>query len=155
MPLKVVNFIMNLRTTFHAFYLTRHGQSEYNEVGKIGGDSGLSEHGLAYARKLAEFVETKIASNNGVDIPARLWTSTLRRTKETAQFIEQKKIIIRDEDDPSVEYEWVQMKPKAWHHLDEIYAGVCDGMTYEEIEEKYPEEFELRKVITLISLVSY
>jgi broad specificity phosphatase PhoE len=24
-------------------------------------------------------------------------------------------------------------------------SGACDGMTYAEIEEKYPEEFELRK----------
>ena len=29
-------------------------------------------------------------------------------------------------------------------NLDEIYAGVCDGMTYEEIEANYPEEFALR-----------
>ena len=40
LPLKIVQFIMSLRTTKHAFYLTRHGQSEYNEVGRIGGDSG-------------------------------------------------------------------------------------------------------------------
>lgn len=26
-----------------------------------------------------------------------------------------------------------------------IVIGACDGMTYAEIEEKYPEEFELRK----------
>ena len=30
--LKVVHFIMNMRTTSHAFYLSRHGQSEYNEA---------------------------------------------------------------------------------------------------------------------------
>ena len=33
------------------------------------------------------------------------------------------------------------MRPRAWHHLDELFAGACDGMTYEEIEEYYPEEF--------------
>ena len=33
---------MNLRTTSHAFYLSRHGQSEYNDLGRIGGDSGLT-----------------------------------------------------------------------------------------------------------------
>lgn len=30
------------------------------------------------------------------------------------------------------------------HSLNEIYAGSCEGMTYKEIEEKYPEEFEMR-----------
>ena len=31
-----------------------------------------------------------------------------------------------------------------WKALDELDAGVCDGMTYEEIEEKYPEDFANR-----------
>lgn len=37
------------------------------------------------------------------------------------------------------------MRPRAWHHLDELFAGACDGMTYEEIEEHFPEEFERRE----------
>jgi broad specificity phosphatase PhoE len=32
-----------------------------------------------------------------------------------------------------------------WHHLDELFAGACDGMTYEQIEEQFPEEFQLRQ----------
>lgn len=28
--------------------------------------------------------------------------------------------------------------------LDEIHAGICDGMTYAEVEAKYPEEFAAR-----------
>mmetsp|Transcript_16932 Transcript_16932/g.12109 ORF Transcript_16932/g.12109 Transcript_16932/m.12109 type:complete len:511 (-) Transcript_16932:79-1611(-) len=144
---KVVNFIMNMRTTSHAFYLTRHGQSEYNDLGRIGGDSGLTAHGLRYAQKLAEFVERNIVKDkDGNDVPARLWTSTMRRTKETAQFIKQSTIRIRSETDPSLEIEWVQMRPRAWHHLDELFAGSCDGMTYEEIEEKFPDEWERRMV---------
>lgn len=145
MQLKIVNFIMNLRTTPHVVYLSRHGQSEYNAVGRIGGDSGLSKHGHDYAVKLAEFVEQQITSNaEEEEVPARLWTSTLRRTKETAQFIKQNKIMIKDHTDPTLEHEWVQMRPRAWHHLDELFAGQCDGMTYEEIEEQFPEEFERR-----------
>jgi 6-phosphofructo-2-kinase/fructose-2,6-biphosphatase 2 len=31
-----------------------------------------------------------------------------------------------------------------WKALDELDAGVCDGMTYEEIEEIYPEDFANR-----------
>ena len=141
-PLKIVHFIMNMRTDCHPFYLSRHGQSEYNQIGRIGGDSGLTEHGLAYARKLADFVESHIvrgdvcgaarspgaaatsgsgngngsAAGGGVvngrgdEIPARLWTSTLRRTRETAQFIGQRTLFIRDKDDPSLEFEWVQVR---------------------------------------------
>ena len=146
LQLKIAHFIMNLRTEPHQFFLSRHGQSEYNAVGRIGGDSGLSAHGLAYAHKLAEFVEERIChdSETGKARPARLWTSTMRRTKETAQFIKQSKLAIRDDDDPTLEHEWVQMRPRAWHHLDELFAGACDGMTYEEIEEQFPEEFDRR-----------
>ena len=146
LQLKIAHFLMNLRTEPHQFFLSRHGQSEYNAVGRIGGDSGLSAHGLAYAHKLAEFVEEKICHDDetGRARPARLWTSTMRRTKETAQFIKQSKLAIRDDDDPTLEHEWVQMRPRAWHHLDELFAGACDGMTYEEIEVQFPEEFERR-----------
>eukprot|EP00605_Chrysophyceae_sp_TOSAG23-4_P001097 GSChrysophyteH1.ASY1.ANO1.1203.1 assembled CDS len=121
---KIAHFIMNLKTQPHTFYLSRHGQSEYNAVGRIGGDSGLSQHGLNYAKKLAEFCEKQQEQR-----PARLWTSSMRRTIETAH---------------SLVHEWVQMRPRAWHHLDELFAGACDGMTYEEIEDVYPEEFARR-----------
>eukprot|EP00597_Dinobryon_sp_UTEXLB2267_P015822 CAMPEP_0170115900 /NCGR_PEP_ID=MMETSP0020_2-20130122/11851_1 /TAXON_ID=98059 /ORGANISM="Dinobryon sp., Strain UTEXLB2267" /LENGTH=558 /DNA_ID=CAMNT_0010343719 /DNA_START=58 /DNA_END=1734 /DNA_ORIENTATION=+ len=181
---KVVHFIMNLRTTCHAFYLSRHGQSEYNDLGRIGGDSGLTQHGINYAKKLAEFVETNVVrDSNGNQVPARLWTSTMRRTKETAQFIQQNKILINgdefdmgsgshdnldhknipsdtssinkstdsfdskaSESQPVIKFEWTQMRPRAWHHLDELFAGQCDGMTYEEIEERFPDEWVRRSV---------
>jgi 6-phosphofructo-2-kinase/fructose-2,6-biphosphatase 2 len=88
---------MNLHLVPREFYLTRHGQSEYNLSGKIGGDSGLTEAGLEYARRLADFAKDVVAKKVEIDEktgkeirtdrPARLWTSTLKRTKETAQFI--------------------------------------------------------------------
>ncbi len=31
-----------------------------------------------------------------------------------------------------------------WKALNEIDAGICEGMTYREIAEMYPEEFALR-----------
>ncbi len=145
LPLKVVHFIMNLRNSPHAFYLTRHGQSIYNVVGRIGGDSGLSEYGVEYAKKLAEFVEEKITHDSeGNDVPARLWTSTMNRTCETAQFIKHDKIMVIDKEE-GIEFQWLQMRQRRWHHLDELFAGQCDGMTYKEIEIKFPCEFESRQ----------
>jgi len=147
LPLKIVNFIMNLRTTTHAFYLSRHGQSEYNLHGRIGGDSGLSEHGINYAKKLAEFSEQRITKDEeGQPVPARLWTSTMRRAIDTTQFISHDKIVTRDIDDPDMTIEWIQMRPRRWCNLDEIYAGMCDGMTYEEIEAVMPGEYQLRQL---------
>ena len=101
LSLKVVHFIMNLHPSKRTFYLTRHGQSEYNLLGKIGGDAGLSEAGMEYAKRLAAYAKEHIGSETVVDEEgnevkkvrrARLWTSTMRRTNETAQFIERTEI---------------------------------------------------------------
>ncbi len=144
---------MNLHTMPRTFYLTRHGQSEYNLIGKIGGDSGLSKNGLEYAKRLANYAEDHIGSKeiineNGekvrVPVPARLWTSTLIRTKETAQFIKHTTLEGAEYDNGD-KVSWVQFRPNARRNLDELYAGLCDGMTYKEIEEIYPDEFAARQ----------
>lgn len=155
LPQKVVHFVMNLHTLPRVFYLSRHGQSEYNLLGKIGGDAGLTEAGREYARRLADFAHNVIGMKVEVDEetgeekirtprPARLWTSTLRRTKETAALIKKEKITTFkwDNDD---QVEWIQFQGRAKRNLDELYAGICDGLTYKEIEEKYPEEFARRQ----------
>lgn len=151
---------MNLHTLPRTFYLSRHGQSEYNVLGKIGGDSGLSSAGLEYARRLAIFADEKITTESISDsemdgtnapapdqkrtrIPARLWTSTLRRTKETAQFISHPSLA--HTWDNGEKGEWIQMRPMARRNLDELFAGACDGMTYKDIERVFPDEFRRRQ----------
>jgi 6-phosphofructo-2-kinase / fructose-2,6-biphosphatase 2 len=57
-----------------------------------------------------------------------IWTSTLKRTIQTARYLQ-------------AETKWDQLE---WKALDELDSGVCDGMTYGEIEEKYPEDFATR-----------
>ncbi|KAL7511968.1 hypothetical protein ACHAXN_008925 [Cyclotella atomus] len=154
---KVVHFVMNLHLLPREFYLSRHGQSEYNLVGKIGGDSGLTEAGLEYARRLADFAKDVVAKKLVVDEvtgeeksevrPARLWTSTLRRTKETAQFIKQESVTFKwdNNDEGNRLVKWIQFRGRARRNLDELYAGVCDGLTYQEIKERFPEEFARRQ----------
>ena len=157
LPLKVVHFVMHLHTLPRTFFLTRHGQSEYNLLGKIGGDSGLTPAGKEYARRLAQFAKEHIAripssddlessadaGNSSKQRPCRLWTSTLRRTKETAQFIEHTSF--EHTWDNGESGEWVQFRPIPRRNLDELYAGTCDGMTYKEIERVFPDEFERRQ----------
>ena len=60
----------------------------------------------------------------GTKQPA-VFTSTLRRTRQTAAHL--------------------PLIPVAWRLLDEIDAGVCDGLTYAEIGERYPDEFAARQ----------
>ena len=138
---RVAQFLSNMHATTCSIYLSRHGQSEYNSHGKIGGDSVLTPMGEAYALKLAEFAEHVITKDaeTGEDTPARLWTSSLQRTKLTARHLKHDKIRASSGKD------WIQMAPRVLRNLDEIYAGVCDGMTYDEIRTAYPREYELRR----------
>ncbi|XP_068516517.1 6-phosphofructo-2-kinase/fructose-2,6-bisphosphatase 2 isoform X1 [Anas acuta] len=115
---KIVYYLMNIHVQPRTIYLCRHGESEYNLVGKIGGDSGLSPRGKQFAQALKKFIEEQEI----VDL--KVWTSQLKRTIQTAESL-------------GVTYE-------QWKILNEIDAGVCEEMTYAEIEAKYPDEFALR-----------
>lgn len=108
---------MNLHIQPRSIYISRHGESEFNLKGLIGGDSKLSPKGRQYAARLNEFVQSESCKNLSV------WCSTLQRTIETASYIKGHKAI-------------------RWKALDELDAGLCDGMTYEETAEKYPEMCE-------------
>jgi len=116
---RVVHYLLNLHVQPRSVWLTRHGESEFNVLGRIGGDSPLSEAGRGYARTLAGVARERI----GPDVV--VWTSTLRRTIETAEAL--------------------GLPTRAWRALDEIDAGVCDGMTYEEIADGMPQEYEARQ----------
>lgn len=115
---RIVYYLMNIHVTPRSIYLTRHGESEHNVEGKIGGDSGLSNRGLQYKEELAAYINSQHITN------LRVWTSWLQRTIQTAN----------DIDAPQ----------ERWKALNEIDAGVCEGMTYEEIKEKFPADFEAR-----------
>uniref|UniRef100_A0A7N0TGP7 CBM20 domain-containing protein n=1 Tax=Kalanchoe fedtschenkoi TaxID=63787 RepID=A0A7N0TGP7_KALFE len=122
LPGRIVFFLVNTHLTPRPILLTRHGESRDNVRGRIGGDTVLSDRGELYSKKLANFVEKRLRSERA----ASIWTSTLQRTIITAS--------------PIVGFPKIQ-----WRALDEINAGVCDGMTYEEIKKNMPEEYEARK----------
>ena len=138
---RIAQFLSNMHATTCSIYLSRHGQSEYNALQKVGGDSVLTQMGENYALKLADFADQVVSRDpkTGEPRPTRLWTSSLQRTILTARHIRHEKI------KTSANSVWVQMAPRVLRNLDEIYAGVCDGMTYEEIRAAYPAEFELRR----------
>ncbi len=118
---RIVFFLSNLQVTRRPVWLTRHGESEWNVLGRIGGDASLSPHGREYARNLAAHVRGHFGAASDLDV----WTSTLRRARETAAPL--------------------GIEIGEWRALDEINAGSCDGMTYAEIERSLPAEFEARK----------
>ena len=121
LPGRLVPLLINLHIAPRPIWLTRHGESAFNVLAIIGGDADLSPHGEEYAKHLATFVRGRVPAGETMTV----WTSTLRRTIQTAL--------------PLTE------KPVAYRALDEIEAGVCDGMTYEQIREQMPDAYAARK----------
>lgn len=117
---RIVYYIMNLHVKNRYIWLSRHGESQYNLEGKIGGDASLSERGIKYAHKLVDLVNKYIPNHDKLEV----WTSTLTRTQQTAQYL--------------------PYPQKQWKALDELDAGSCDGLTYDEISDKFPEDFKAR-----------
>ncbi|KAF4775829.1 6-phosphofructo-2-kinase [Colletotrichum scovillei] len=153
--------ISSYLTTFNLaprqIWLTRHGQSVDNRNGKLGGDSDLTADGELYGQALHRFMtqkrkewlieqKDKIAQSSfppkaGDHTPPYpelnreldeknfcVWTSMLKRSVQTAQQFD-------NDDDYDV---------KAWAVLNELNAGLFEGMTYEEIARRFPAEYKKR-----------
>ncbi|XP_046673157.1 6-phosphofructo-2-kinase/fructose-2,6-bisphosphatase-like isoform X4 [Homalodisca vitripennis] len=114
----ILSFVSSYRPGPKTLYFSRHGESEYNVVGRIGGDTDLSPRGRMYASTLARYI-------NDAAIPElHVWTSEKRRTKQTAAGI-------------AAPSEHIAA-------LNELDAGVCEGLSYEEMQDKFPQEFAWR-----------
>jgi 6-phosphofructo-2-kinase / fructose-2,6-biphosphatase 2 len=122
---RIVYYLTNLHIKPRSIWLSRHGESQYNTTKQIGGDADLTENGKAYAKLLPELLHK---SGLPKDEPIVVWTSTLKRTNQTARHV----------------VEELGYSKLEWKALDEIDAGICDHMTYAEIKKKYPEDFARR-----------
>lgn len=102
-------------------YLVRHMETSYNLENRLGGDPPLTEKGFQMAARMAEHFA-------GKDIPY-IFTSTKLRSAQTARLLLQER--------PGT----VCMEMK---EFDEINAGVCEGMSYSEVRDRMPLEYQAR-----------
>ncbi len=115
----IISYLMNLRLNKNSIYLTRHGESVNNQKMILGGDCSLTENGIEYGKNLENFISNDIKGN------FIIYTSCLKRSIETVQFFKNKKIESR--------------------LLNEIHAGICEGLTEKEILFLFPNVYESRK----------
>ncbi len=111
----VTPFIKNL-------YLVRHGETYYNLEDRIGGDSELTQEGHSQAGKLRDVFRNK-------KIPL-IFTSSLKRSVQTALPIKNAQ---------------QECKILSFSEFNEINAGVCESMTYDEIRQKMQDVATARK----------
>jgi len=109
------NFLLNYSLSPMTIWMSRHGESVYNLEDRIGGNPGLSSKGERYAKALGKFVELHPEM-----VEAQITTSCLRRTQDTIQFCPNKRRL--------------QLAL-----LNEINAGLCENLTYEQIKAELPE----------------
>ena len=101
-------------------YLTRHGQTEWNLQKRMQGhkNSDLTALGKEQAKALG--LRMKDVELNAI------YTSSLPRAMQTAELIRGKNGIPVIPDD----------------NLREIYLGCWEGMLFDEVEKKYPAQFD-------------
>ncbi|CAH1116028.1 unnamed protein product [Phaedon cochleariae] len=115
---KILAYVSTPKPYQQTLYFSRHGESEFNVIGRIGGNAELSPRGRAYSQALARHV-------HALNLPGlQVWTSTLKRTGATSALI--------------------QAPQQHLHELDEIWSGECECLSYEELQDRFPKELALR-----------
>jgi len=59
---RIAFYLMNLHLKPRSIFFSRHGESQFNVEGKIGGDSALSSRGMRYARALPDLITDNIGN---------------------------------------------------------------------------------------------
>ena len=176
LPSKIVSFVVNLKPGFRAVHFCRHGESTFNARGLIGGDGPLSQKGQNFARALGEYVnvaklgENKHGRTGGGKDCLHVWTSCLRRARETAAHLikdpapssssasgrgsdssNTSGIGINDLSGSASKINPALFPPSGrttrlieWRALNDIEVGICDGLSYEQISHRFPDEYRSR-----------
>ena len=140
---EAVYYLQHFNLFPRQIWFTRHGQSHDDVAGRLGGDAELTATGIQYALTLSRFVDHQRGewqkqhpipdsdvldySYNQPSSNFQVWTSTMRRSKQTAQFFQRPKY-----------------KTKQLPMLDELNAGILEGLTREEVKRFYSDWYEQR-----------
>ena len=154
---QTIYFLLNFNLCERQIWITRHGESIDNLRGRIGGDSKLTKRGQKFSKALAKFMveqrkkfrelqlerfstrlelkyntlfsEDDVASLDNIPTEPNfcVWTSMLFRAVETGAYFNEQVFSVK------------QMRM-----LNELGGGKFEGMTYDEIQRRYPKEFDAR-----------
>ncbi|KAI9271724.1 6-phosphofructo-2-kinase-domain-containing protein [Phascolomyces articulosus] len=132
---RMVYYLMNLHNRFRTIFFARIGKS-INE-GTYRADSELSKEGWDYAHVLENFVQEYRAKKDHVSGKSAdevrslsVWAPTQKNGRQTASVFA---------NDPNIAVRHYSM-------INQLNPGVIDGMTQEEVIEKYPDEIERQRM---------
>ncbi|PKY06882.1 6PF2K-domain-containing protein [Aspergillus campestris IBT 28561] len=128
---RIVFYLLNLHIKSRRTYFARAGVSSGASSYKA--DASLSELGEDYAKKMTECLvkhreseRQETINQEGADHvlkPLTIWTSTRRRTVETAKYLHESGYKVRQRS-----------------QLSQLNPGVCEKMSEKKIREEYPDE---------------
>lgn len=128
---RIIFYLMNLHIKSRHTFFARAGTSSQEDSYKA--DATLSEEGEAYAKKMSDTLlkhrqeeRASFIANGGSDAPLKpltVWTSTRKRTVETASYLERLGYRVRQRSQMS------QLNP-----------GVCEKMSERAIRREWPDE---------------
>ncbi|KAF2743458.1 6-phosphofructo-2-kinase/fructose-2,6-bisphosphatase-like protein [Sporormia fimetaria CBS 119925] len=128
---RIVFYLLNLHTKSRQTYFARAGTAREEDSYKA--DAPLSEEGREYAKKMSDVLlqyreeeHRKLKGHGAPDAELKaltVWTSTRRRTVQTAEYLASMGYRVRQRSQMS------QMNP-----------GVCEKMSERRIREEFPEE---------------
>jgi 6-phosphofructo-2-kinase/fructose-2,6-biphosphatase 4 len=134
---RIVFYLMNLHIKSRHTFFARAGTSAQEDSYKL--DASLSPEGVDYSKKMADTLvrhreEERQASierggSNAPLKPLAVWTSTRRRTVETAEYLA-----------------GLGYKVRQRSQMSALNPGVCEKMSERRIREEYPEEVEKHEI---------
>lgn len=130
MQTKIASYLINLYPYPRPIYLIKAGFTNYLLDKKCGGDDNLNEKGLEFAKAVNFFIEKELTEEEEFKQstqPVKILSSTLKRAYKTAN-----------------EIKIAGVEPIRIKNLDQINFGVWDGLTEDEIYNKYPELYQER-----------
>lgn len=134
LPSQIVYYFLNFNLEKRLIFVARHGESVDNTLGKIGGDSSITEKGKKFSIALERFIDEKrfeFNSKHPRHHPCEfsVFCSLMKRAVETC---------VPFASNPQL-YDVKQLRV-----LNELSAGSLEGFTYEQIQQMYPHEFHSR-----------
>lgn len=113
----LLSYLINFKLIKKKIFITRHGESLFNVESRIGGDANLTDNGIKYSKNLYNYISKSFKPSEIV-----IFTSNLKRTINTAKYF-------KDNN-----YEVINKEI-----LNEIDGGICENMSYFDVEKKWPE----------------
>ncbi|CDH54432.1 bifunctional 6-phosphofructo-2-kinase fructose--bisphosphate 2-phosphatase [Lichtheimia corymbifera JMRC:FSU:9682] len=125
---RIVYYLMNLHNRPRLIFFARSGMSFNDRSYKV--DAELSPEGWEYAEKLKKFIidyrshkESPESKSADEERSLSVWTSTQKKSRQTASVFTEENAAVRQ-----------------YSMLNQLNPGEVDGLTPEEIKQRYPEE---------------